>query len=86
MESLLAQGLELMLLGMAVVFSFLIVLVCCTSLMSLLINRYFPEPLASAVPSSSSAVQAASSAAPDALTRRLIEDAIRQHRRRIGRG
>ena len=43
MDTLLQQGLELMLISMGVVFSFLIVLVGCTNLMSWFVNRYFPE-------------------------------------------
>jgi oxaloacetate decarboxylase (Na+ extruding) subunit gamma len=84
METLLEQGLELMLIGMGVVFSFLILLVILTNLMSWFVNRFFAEEqpaLATppvALPSSAAAV--------DATTLRVIEDAIRQHRARSGRG
>lgn len=84
MDTLMQQGFELMLMGMGVVFSFLIVLVACTNLMSWFVNRFFPE----AVPAAMTAPAApASAAAPiEANTLRIIEDAIRQHRARTGRG
>ncbi|MCY4426901.1 MAG: OadG family transporter subunit [Halieaceae bacterium] len=43
-ENLLGQGVELMLFGMATVIAFLTLLVLATSLMSLLIKRFFPSP------------------------------------------
>lgn len=48
---LLKEGVTLMVLGMGFVFVFLTVLVLTTTLMSWLIRRYFPEPVASAMPS-----------------------------------
>ncbi|MGQ7246654.1 OadG family protein [Halomonas sp. V046] len=44
--SLLNEGLGLMALGMGFVFVFLTVLVVTTTLMSRIIGRYFPEPVA----------------------------------------
>jgi oxaloacetate decarboxylase gamma subunit len=69
---------------MGVVFTFLIVLVGCTNFMSWFTNRFFPEavPLPAAMPTMS---QAANTSV-DATTLRIIEDAIRQHRTRSGRG
>ncbi len=43
-----ADGLNLMLFGMGTVFVFLTALVVCTNLMSVLIMRFYPEPLAPA--------------------------------------
>ena len=37
-----------MILGMGTVFVFLVVMIACMNIMSTLINRYFPEPKASA--------------------------------------
>lgn len=84
MDTLLQQGLELMMIGMGVVFTFLIVLVGCTNLMSWLTNRFFPEagPLSVAAP----IMSPLANAPVDATTLRIIEDAIRQHRARSGRG
>ena len=42
-NNLVLEGVELMLLGMGAVFSFLILLVACTSIMSVILSRYFPE-------------------------------------------
>jgi oxaloacetate decarboxylase (Na+ extruding) subunit gamma len=84
MDTLLQQGLELMLIGMGVVFSFLIVLVVSTNLMSWCVNRFFPEAVP--MPVSAPALNSAAPAAVDATTLRVIEDAIRQHRARSGRG
>lgn len=84
MDTLLEQGIELMLIGMGVVFSFLIVLVVLTTLMSSVINRFFPEAslTAGAPPQPLPSI----SAPVDAVTLRVIEDAVRQHRARTGRG
>ena len=48
MDSLMAQGLELMLVGMGVVFVFLIILVGVTTLMSALVQRFGQAPVAPA--------------------------------------
>lgn len=82
MDQLLSQGVELMLLGMGIVFSFLIVLVFTTAGMSALVNRFFPEtpePAASA-PRPSAGVDPAGDISPRTLA--IIRDAIRQHRDR----
>ena len=84
MDTLMQQGLELMLMGMGVVFSFLIVLVACTNLMSWFVNRFVPEAVPA--PLAAPAVTASTAAPVDATTLRIIEDAIRQHRARSGRG
>ncbi|MDF1821279.1 MAG: OadG family transporter subunit [Alcanivoracaceae bacterium] len=75
MSALLNQGIDLMLVGMGVVFAFLVMLVAITSVMSRLVGRFLPEPMAAqpaAVPASEPAVSA--------LTLQAIEEAIRQHR------
>ena len=45
--TLIDQGLDLMLFGMGSVFSFLLLLVLATRVMSLLVNRWLPEELVS---------------------------------------
>jgi oxaloacetate decarboxylase (Na+ extruding) subunit gamma len=51
-NSIVAQGLELMLYGMGTVIVFLGLLVVITTAMSSIVNRYFPEaPVPAAVPS-----------------------------------
>ncbi|ERS81803.1 MULTISPECIES: OadG family protein [unclassified Halomonas] len=47
---LLEEGLSLMALGMGFVFVFLTLLVIVTTLMSKVIGRFFPEPVAPATP------------------------------------
>lgn len=82
MDQLLSQGVELMLLGMGIVFSFLIVLVFTTVGMSALVNRFFPETPAPAAPAprSSAGADPAGDISPRTLA--IIRDAIRQHRDR----
>ena len=76
MRDLLLPGDELMLVGMGVVFVFL--LVCVTSLMSRLVNHFYrPAPVTPAAVSSPAAGEAVS-----AQTLAVIRDAIRQHRDR----
>ncbi len=76
MDTLMAQGLELMLVGMGVVFSFLVVLVAVTSLMSALVRRFGQAPVTSPVTASS----AAASDLPSPAVIKAIEQAVRQHR------
>lgn len=45
MNELFLEGVDLMLLGMGFVFSFLILLVFFMAFMSFIVNRYFPEPI-----------------------------------------
>lgn len=55
-ESLLQQGVELMIYGMGTVFVFLAILVFITTLMSTLIQRFFPEKEAPVVPTTQAPV------------------------------
>ena len=83
MSALFAQGVELMLLGMGVVFGFLIALVVTTTVMSRLVNRFFPEadePAAAAEP-----VVPVPGEAVSSRTEAIIHEAIAKHRARRGR-
>ncbi len=72
-ESLIQQGVDMMLYGMGTVFIFLIVLVLAISLMSRLVAKF--SPAAPLVP--------AETAEPvDALTAKIIQAAIAKHRAR----
>ncbi|MDC3332895.1 OadG family protein [bacterium] len=79
-ETLLSQGVELMLYGMGTVFTFLALLVVLTTIMSALVQRFSaPEP----VPVVKLAnVPAASSAVDDGQLLAVITAAITQHRAR----
>ena len=73
------QGLDITLFGMGIVFTFLLVLVVCTTIMSRLVSRYFPE--AEPVPAAP-ADKSASAVSSDARLRKIILAAIEQHRNR----
>jgi oxaloacetate decarboxylase gamma subunit len=77
-NELISQGINLMLLGMGVVFVFLTLLVFATSFMSALVTRYFPEPQ----PEPPVKVPPASSATtqPDARLLNIIKAAVQEHR------
>ena len=79
MNELLLRGFDLMIIGMGVVFSFLLVLVFLTSLMSRLVLRFEPAPAAVPAPR---VRKPASPAHVDAHTLAVIQDAIHQHRAR----
>ncbi|QHQ38623.1 OadG family protein [Microbulbifer hydrolyticus] len=72
------QGLDITLFGMGIVFTFLLVLVICTTVMSRVITRFFPE----AEPAVAPAVSAG--AAGDERLKKIIKAAIEQHRNRRG--
>ena len=72
-ENLLGQGVELMLFGMATVVAFLTLLVLATSLMSLLIKRFFPSP-------SSGAGQPLDEGLSETARLGIISAAIHRHR------
>lgn len=77
-ESIMSEGLGLMVFGMGAVFVFLTVLVLVTICMSSIMARFFPElpePLpAATVPTAGSAT------AVDAKTLKVIQAAIDRHR------
>jgi oxaloacetate decarboxylase (Na+ extruding) subunit gamma len=77
-ETLLQQGLDLMLFGMATVYLFLSLLVLATGLVSKFLAYRFPEPKA-VLPLPAPAVE--SPPLVDALTEQIIKQAIRIHRR-----
>lgn len=81
MDAMLAEALELMMLGMGIVFGFLVLLVFSTTLMSLIINRYFQEPAAEVL---SPALHRTPGSAdiPDPHILAAIEAAIAEHRKR----
>lgn len=78
-ESLLQQGMDLMLFGMGTVFVFLTVLVIATGLMSQAITRFFPEPI---IEKPVAKPVAATTAAVDPKVVQVIQAAIDQHRQR----
>lgn len=74
-ETLLQQGLDITLFGVGIVFTFLLLLVIGTGIMSRIITRNFPEA-EPVVPASGS------QAAGDPHLRAVIQAAIEQHRKR----
>ncbi|KUJ79160.1 sodium pump decarboxylase subunit gamma [Microbulbifer flavimaris] len=74
-ETLLQQGLDITLFGMGIVFSFLLLLVIGTGIMSRIIVRNFPE--AEPVPSTRP-----SGLGDEARLRAIAKAAIEQHRKR----
>ncbi|MEH6785180.1 MAG: OadG family protein [Alcanivorax jadensis] len=76
MNTLMAQGLELMLIGMGVVFSFLIILVAVTSLMSVLVKRFGQAP--AVIPAPTTPAPAGDLPSPAVI--KAIEKAVRLHR------
>jgi len=74
-QTLVSQGLDLLIFGMGGVYVFLAMLVVCTLLMSRVVMRFFPEtPLLAEAP------VARSRELVSATTLMVIQEAIRQHR------
>ena len=48
--NLILEGFKFMGLGMATVFSFLVIMIVCMNIMSAVVHKFFPEPQASAEP------------------------------------
>ncbi|TCK07026.1 OadG family protein [Marinobacterium mangrovicola] len=63
MDNLLSEGLELMVFGMGFVFVFLTLLVISTGVMSKLVNKYAPAPVAKAATARKPAAAAPSAGA-----------------------
>lgn len=76
-NEIISQGVNLMLLGMGVVFVFLTLLVFATTFMSAIISRYFPEPLPPAVKASPVSTATATT---DPRLLAVIRAAIAEHR------
>lgn len=77
-DSLFAQGVELMVTGMGMVFVFLTLLVFCTRFMSSAVRRFFPEPEEHLPVSSPRAELAPASIEKHILA--VIQAAIHEHR------
>ena len=77
-SDLLIEGVELMLLGMGSVFTFLIILVFVTGIMSRLIDRFVPVPAPVAKPVRKA--PATDAVDPELLS--VIGAAVKQHRAR----
>jgi len=71
------QGVDLMLYGMGTVFAFLILLVGAIHLMSLIITRFFPEPVQ---PEAVVRMAPAAAAAVEPRLQAVIQAAIDKHR------
>lgn len=71
------QGLDITLFGMGIVFTFLLLLVICTTIMSRVMTRFFPEPEPVPAPASGASLSDPTS---DTRLRKIIEAAIKQHR------
>lgn len=77
MNTLVEDGLGLMVLGMGFVFVFLLILIVATNLMSSLLNSFFPE---TAVAPAATKMAPAAGVAVDAQMTAVITAAIHQHR------
>ena len=73
-DTLLQQGLDITLFGMGIVFTFLLLLVFGTGIMSRVITRYFPEP--------EPVASAPSRSTSSGRLRAIAKAAIEQHRKR----
>jgi len=79
MDPLMSQGIELMVVGMGVVFVFLVVLVGITTLMSALVQRFGQAPATPAAVPGASQTRSAPDV-PSAAVIKAIEKAVHQHR------
>lgn len=77
-ESILLQGVDLLVFGMGTVFVFLTVLVVATTLMSYLVTRFFPEPVQPHPVTPAPVVEEG----PDPRVLAVIKAAIEQHKGR----
>lgn len=77
MSPIVADGLGLMGFGMGMVFVFLIVLIFATTIMSLVVNKFFPE----ALPAPAKVRQAPSQGVDPQLLK-VLAAAVKEHRSR----
>ena len=80
MNDLLAQGVQLMVLGMGVVLAFLLILVAVMTGLSALVTRFAPESTGDAAAAGPAPTGGAPSAQVSPNIQAAIQDAIRQHR------
>ncbi len=78
-QEIMQQGLDLMLFGMGSVFVFLTVLVIATAIMSSIVQRFFPEPVA---PEPTPAPAAPPAGVNDPKLLAIIKAAVDQHRQK----
>lgn len=83
-SELMGEGINLMLAGMGFVLTFLLILIYAIGLMSKLVNKYFPEPIPEAKPSSPIPLAANSNDNDLERLRPAIVAAIAHHRRQQG--
>jgi oxaloacetate decarboxylase gamma subunit len=76
-QTILQQGVDLMLFGMGTVFVFLTVLVIATTIMSRVVGRFFPD---APEPELTSSPAAAPVGVNDPKLIAIIQDAVNQHR------
>ena len=76
-SDVLALALEIMVLGMVIVFGFLGLLIVCVDMMSRVINRYFPD---APIPAKQKRVSQNSSVPPAIVA--AVASAVQQHRNR----
>lgn len=76
MHALLMSGVELMLVGMGIVFLFLAMLIAAVNIMSALVNRFLPAPLQVASP----VATVAKSGTTDPSVIAAISSAVHQYR------
>jgi len=81
-ESLLSQGLNLMIFGMGTVFVFLTVLIFATSGMSAAVSRWFPEKTPEPTKTRTTRTAPVPGAPVTTATLRVLQAAVDQHRQR----
>lgn len=82
MDDMFARGLELMMVGMGVVFSFLLLLVWLVGLMSRAVARLAPDAAPPVAGNAPPATPESRSATVDGRTLTVIREAVRRHRER----
>ncbi len=84
-ETLISNGLNLMMTGMGTVVLFLAILVVLTKSMSSVILNFFPDPEPTVAPQAPVASSATAGASVDASTLNVISAAVKAHRSKRGR-